>query len=509
MSRKRKADNDDGDAASKRIGHSSSTSTPRSARSALAVQQANIEFGSSNHNHITSGDGGTAAKPELKPLSLIDNDEDSSSDEGEFAEDEITGQPPGLSAPLLTDAQLPKSWKRCREIVVSETLAQSPPSTRLLITGSQGAGKNAFARFVAKTLLYPPAELGFTPSKSLAMLHLDPSRGVEGLVGHVSLQVVDRNPNSNTFDDRSSKRHERNIPVGLFGQKEDERHFTGAVAELLREFQQLSNTIPMIVCCPSLERESERGIHSHTLQSILHNVDPHHICFVHNGTQSSSIMFDAVTQMKQPNAAIWELETILDGPHVAANAADVGQAQALRSYFGDGDAAWDTSTLSSRKPFAISYDDNEGTSDVGGIFIFGDVPPNHPFMVSRLLNCSVVAITVCSELETTDMIIGDSDKMPYLANRGPSCLLRANTIGLGFVRSIDTESRLMHIVTPDNVAKQLESTPAEHIFLVHGVARSPTWALVGESRAGLEPAYLGKARKGMQTIKSRRFKRKA
>lgn len=360
------------------------------------------------------------------------------------------------------------------------------------------------------TLLSPPPELDLTPTKAVAILHLDSSRVTNGLVGHVTLQVVERAREIAPHDFTSSIRQERNVPVGLFGQKENSRHFLAAIGELLRDFQQLSITMPMIVCCPSVERESEQGIDTRTLQKLTSLIEADHICFLHHGAQYTTDVINMLLQTKRTDATVWGLETLLNSRLPPTVSAGARRSRALQSYFHGGLASSNTLPLSSHRPYVISYD--QGTTDhapdVAGCFVFGDLPSNHPFMLSRILNGSMVAITNCKRRSSSEISIGEGDRIPYFASHDPSMLLQAGSIGFGLIRSIDHERGIMFIITPDDVAKQLEHVPAEDIILVHGVTDGAGWAYQEDLNGSLEPCYLSRARKGMQTVKSRRFKKK-
>ena len=507
MSRKRKAEVGAPAPASKRNGVTAGSATPKSARSALAAQQSAadqiVAAAVDPKGQIAISNGGTSVDPLLMPTSQDEGSEESSSEDDDFEDAATYAEGPQTqTGPLLTETQYPKSWRRSREMIVGEALAQNLPSSRIMITGSQSSGKTTYAEFLANTLLQPPPELDLTAVKSVAMMYLDPSRGMDGLAGHVVLRILHHAHETDGLGFPILTDHERSIAVGLYGQKEDPQHYGNAVSELLEEFQRRRTTMPLIILCPSAERESERGVDTKTLIHILQQTIPNHICFPYSGSQQSIIALDAIFQAKQPSTAVWELDTLLDTPSTVASAISAGarRAREQQAYFGAESLA-----IGLHKSYAISY---EETSDLRGVFVFGDLPPNHECMMSRLLDQSIVAITVCPAQEALPITLGQGDHVPFLEDCDTGILLRSHTIGFGFVQNVDHKQKLFQIVTPESVAQQLENIPAEQILLVHGVASSPNWAFVQNQKAGLETAYLGRARKGMQTIKSRRFKKK-
>jgi polynucleotide 5'-hydroxyl-kinase GRC3/NOL9 len=479
------------------------------------------QIGLNGTSYTLEGQGLLADGPDassLKSRASIDapsypSDTSTSDEEDALEAIDVSGLTPrGIAnkKPLLGESQYPISWKRSRELIVGEILAQIPSSARIVVTGSSNSGKHAYFQYLLRTLLHPPKELNLTPARSVAVLYLDPSNGASGLSGHVSLQVADSETDLGSSDYPKEMLKHRHVPVGLFGHKEDPQHFLAATRELIHELQDLNMTMPLIACLPSVERESERGMSAPVLQSLLQLIDADHLCFLHHGSQHTIEIMQTLLATKRQDAALWEMESLHDSRITPTIPAASKRGEALWTYFHKNESHFEGLSMSSHKPYAISYDieDSDQASDIAGCFVFGDLPSNHSFMMSRLLNGSVVAIAECQD-PVGFMTIGKEDGIPHCADSGAKFLLQARSLGYGLIRGIAHEQKVMQIITPETVTKMLSETDPKKILLVHGVADSPGWAYREDLYAGMNASYLGKAQKGMQTVKSRRFKKKS
>jgi hypothetical protein len=467
------------------------------------------------------------ASPTLKVgVEDIESSERDSDDDGDGDASKNLFDTRDTTPIVLTESQYPRTWKHTREMIVNEMLSQPRSGGRIQIIGTTNAGKETFARYLINTLLNPPEELGLEPLKSVALLHLDPTKPGYGQPGHLTLLKI-KSP-LRTADEMSPTSMIqagvdmlRSIPVGFSCQKEDSSHFLSATKELLSVFGQLNVTTPLIISCPSFDRESDRGMDMRTTQKLTNLLTADYICCLAYKASHTAEALLAVTQAIQDHAAMWEMKALSDLRLSPTSSLEDVWSRALQDCFHshvstDGSMSLDDMSLSLRKPYAISYTSSaqDGSQDISGAFIFGDLPPNHPFMVSRILNGSVVAIVICEGQNNDNRIaIGEGDRIPYFINDdgaspNPSMLLRGNNVGLGLIRSIDCEHGIMYIITHEHVAKRLENVPSKEIVLVHGIVDCPGWAYRDDLRAGMRPCYLGKAKKGMQTVKSRRFKKK-
>ncbi|KIW00400.1 uncharacterized protein PV09_08109 [Verruconis gallopava] len=539
MSWKRKASQDPPGKA-KRPANQLPADAPKSARSAFLANQNNAGKESPLHNDASSSIdlvSGTSTpsksnesttktrKPMLRPADAYtsnDCSEDSSSSDEEVASDKAldnTGCVADVEGSKIPESQFPQTWKRTRELIAGEILSQRLSGVRILVTGTVGSGKMTFAKYLINSLLAPPESLALQPFKSVAVLDLDPTRATYGPPGHVALFMVNEPLNEPSGFIEVMKTVQRCIPVGLYGQREDPGHFHVAVNELLRSFQQLHTSMPLLIFCPSFERESDRGMDRRTLQALIRTAQANHICCISSKASHVAEAVEAINQSKGPDSTTWEMET-LDAR--AQMTIAQRRSKALRDYFHGSlessrpDIAGCRS-LGHYKPYAISYIQTDGgqTKDILGCFVFGDLPPNHSLMMSRILNGSVVSIAILhNDTEPDQLEIGQTDHIPYFvatdgSNPNPSMLRRANTIGFGLIHSIQRDFGVMYIIAPDHVARRVAEAPPERVILVHGVADSPDWAYADDLEFGSEPCYIGKARKGMRTLKSRRFKKRA
>jgi hypothetical protein len=545
MSWKRKAEQELPANDAKRNGHQAQAVPPKSARSAFAARQGPSQTVRDDENtpskpdaskpvstsaiasaslrryfqNSTSGEEPTKASSgpasytatlpqifEASSSSEDDDDEDGEDDGDSELSETATDKP-------LTEAQYPRTWKRARELITSEILAQPRSGIRIQITGTANTGKAIFHQYLIDTLLQPPAELGFTSLKSVARLDLDPTFGFPG---HLTLTLVSVDHSSSPPTEKTTEI--RSIPVGLCGQKEDAHHFLSAAKELLCTFQQLHSTMALLIICPSFQREAESGMDGRATQKLMNLLRAEHICCMGLRSSQAAEVVETVRQAGGGIGTFWDLEALPESHFVRDE--QVGTTVTQRYFHSrisiHGTRARDDLPISHRKPYGIRYSeiDHKHKKDINGVFILGDLPPNHPFMVSRVLNGSIVAIMIYDDEKHANVITAsESDKIPYFTsldggNPDPTVLLQGNSIGLGLVRNIDHERGVIYIVTPEHVTRQIEALSAENIVLVHGVADSPGWAYREDLEAGQEPCYLGRVRKGMQILKSRRFKKK-
>jgi hypothetical protein len=463
---------------------------------------------------------GPTSQTELEEVDSSDGDDDE--DANNSSDHSNT---PNANTTILTEAQYPRTWKRAREILVNEILSQPRSGKRIQIIGSVNTGKVTFTKYLINSLMKPPEELGLTPLKSVAVMHLDPTKPEFGLPGHVTMLKID--PLLQSLDAFGSGKsypafHEqtlRSIPVGVYGQKEDATLFLSAVEELLQVFHELHSPMPLLIYCPSFERESEQGMDHRTSQRLIRLLDAEHIFSLAHRTAHIAEAVEMVRKAKE-GGTIWELEALAESRGLSPFAAEDVRDVALQYYFhpqtlGIGSTSREGLTMRQRKPYALSYlvGDVGHDQHICGVFVLGDLPPNHPLMIRRILNGAVVGLLIFGGHHGGNIIsTSEEDRIPYFThqnggNPDPSVLLQGNSIGLGLIRDIDHERGIMHIITPKQVAEKLHDVPAQNVMLVHGVAASPRWAYREDLEAGIAPCYLGKTRKGMQTVKSRRFKK--
>lgn len=552
MSRKRKADSDVRAGDSKRNGHQVQSITDRTIRSAFATQQPTAA-GLQNHatglpGTLIAGSENVFKKQNLrgdsaisKPVLISNQDdqntveqiwEDNSSEEDQDEPEDgyAAGGRRGLraaNASTIDETQYPRSWKRARELIVDELLSQVKSTKRIQIISAVSGGKTMFARYLINTLLRPPEELGLKPLTSIAVMDLDPTKPIFGLPGHLTLNIlsfpasdaVTRGSHESNL--QAAAEAIRSIPLSFRGQKEDPTFFLAAVEVLTQAFLALHTSMPLIVCCPSFERESDRGMNLRTTQRLTTLLNTEHICVLaHKSSQTSEVI--DLMRTSGGSSVCWELETITSlrtQPFISAeNVSDITLQDYFHSHMSSvGSTIMDDLPISQRKPFAISYKASEHgqVQDIRGVLVLGDLPPDHEFMTSRILNGSLVSVVSSNDQLGENLISRCAgDQMPLFRHRtggnpDPSILLQGNSIGFGLVVRVDHDHQLLYIVTPRHVAEALKHVPSSEIILVHGTVGSPHWAHREDMVCGLTPFYLAKARRGMQTVKSRRFRKKA
>lgn len=443
----------------------------------------------------------------------------------------------------------PRSWKQARETIVNQALAPSTSQEPTLgkksrvviqIIGSSNAGKASFARVLLSSILAPPEGLGFQPGEAVALLDLDPTKCEFSLPGHISLSMMRIPTELSTSSFNPLSKAVQSHAIGLDGHQEDPGSFLAAMNQLLQTYQKLSENsahiLPLLICCPSFERESEGGMDSRLTANLIRLLNATNICCLAYKSLQQSQNIDIIREAKQKLTVLWELDTQNPTRTAPLHSPEELRSLCLRKYFhkrgGSRSRYLASVPLTHQKPYIINY--SQGSSNIGGVFLFGEVPPMYSGMLSRILNGSIVAITVLNDdYEYNDTILrGQGDKIPYFdpgVEETPEPLdpAQSESVGLGLVRSIDPKTQQFHIIMPQDVASRLASIDADRIVLVHGVADSPGWAYrdceqtrrtnsmaemelfeLGKQYRDAMPLYLGKAKKGMQVVKSRRFKKK-
>jgi polynucleotide 5'-hydroxyl-kinase GRC3/NOL9 len=322
------------------------------------------------------------------------------------------------------------------------------------------------------------------------MLDLDISKPENTPPGQISLTIL-RKPVldpcfARTVLESASEQIVRVHTIGLNGYKENTQHYMHAVADLTDRYRtevkgklvERLCDLPLVVICPAWYQGS--GIDLNI--SLSRMIRPSHLACV--GESSSKAM-----KALQEAVGETQIHVLQPQPYQSTRPArttsELHEMQLLSYFHSEKDSSgliiWNTTPLSSRRPYHVSY--SVERCEFAGIFVFGEVPVMYPKMLSTLLNgslVSIIAIEDASAFNDTKISRGEGDNIPYF-NAGPKGYTtpfdpkKSSAIGVALIRGINSADQTLQILTPIP-AQIIAEIAHERLVLAFGSLECPGWA---------------------------------
>jgi hypothetical protein len=336
----------------------------------------------------------------------------------------------------------------------------------VFICGSSTSGKGLFARLLNNAWI--------CDERQVAYLDLDPSRPEISLPGHISLSRATAPCFLPPFA--------RQNPVGrdeiLASQSVGDNAPRTAIDHYLRCVRALLEKVPekwsQVICGPDIPSQSGGRLFS-ALISVIGATD---IVFMSEKTKEA---FKAAVSAPTARHYVGSNGVM----HRLLRPQAEEQRRSLQAYF-HSYKKLRPEPLRNHIPYELPY--QEGKGNFLAVLVPGEVTCMPPNWLSTLLNGSIVTIVILDE-DHPDREIkrSESDGIPYFAPNDDGEMehlspRHSRSAGLGLVRSIDAESKQLHVITPEPLGKM----PRGRIVLELG-GYDATWAYTegGPSRPGM------------------------
>ena len=418
------------------------------------------------------------------------------------------------------------------QAMISSLISKDPQHLAVMVCGPKGSGKSTFCRTLVNALLSKASiKHQFSEQKPesdcVAFLDLDPGQPEYSPPGEISLHKLRSysfgppftHPTSNGSDGLIKAHH-----YGYLSPKEDSYHYYRCALDLFSRYKRLlaeSRSCPLIINCSGWIQGSGLGL----LVNLIEDFELTDI--IYTSTNGPEEVTDALSEAaKRSDTPLHQLTS--QTPEITTRtAADLRMMQTLSYFHLDEPEAnllrWNASPLTNIPPLVVHYAGPK--QGISAVMVLGD-EQNPEFLESILEGCVVGIVAVDEDLAAdweidmesdipngheTDVEVDGSASIginlghnagntassisnphptirrtptgiPYLPSKNhttpPLPPSRSHSLGQALIRSIDTQTRTLLLLTPLSPS----TLPSTHqkLVLVRGKLDTPTWAYAEE-----------------------------
>ncbi|KAM0811499.1 putative Polynucleotide 5'-hydroxyl-kinase GRC3 [Seiridium cardinale] len=403
---------------------------------------------------------------------------------------------------LLSDLKSPPEWNREIETLVTTARTKS---LSVVVAGPKSAGKSTFGRLLANQLLTDTSDK--KQSSGVAVLDLDPGQPEHGPPGQISLVHITEPVLSPSFcrpllesSSGSAGPIIRSHTLASVSPASDPELYLSGVADLITHYRNRLGSLPLIINTSGWIQ----GTGLDLLTSLIQTAKPTNVIYMATGPvdviDALQGSFRAGKVTKLPSQAT---------QNTSRTAAQLRTMQTMSYFHGTVTAStqgWGAEPLSAVPPWHVQY--SGPTPGILGIMCYDFQAPSN--IVADAINGTILAIAEVENplaissymLKNTDPTSIDVDSMEQdepaslpsenvrdgLTTSTPEGLpiiqsgvtldpKYSQTIGLALLRGIDTDDRVLQILSPISEARinQINERGGQ-IVLVSGKFDQPSWA---------------------------------
>lgn len=414
-----------------------------------------------------------------------------------------------------------------------KALSQRGGDLRVLTCGPKGSGKSTFNKYLLNHLLSisPSQDMQHPGNDGVAFLDLDPGQPEFSPAGHIYLAHI-KSPilgppySHPTLNEHTEGSVIRAHHIGATSPKDDSDHYAMAIMNLMDHYHQLRHQYPrcaLIINYPGWIFGQGLELVTWLVGSLgLSNV----VYMSEKGPEEVTMPLSAAASHAGITLTVLPSQPI---EYTSRSSAQLRTMQML-SYFhasqGPQNPLWSNIPLNRVRSIAVTY-----AGDKPGILgIMTPGFPREPDMLKDLLGGALVSVVAFESLEavgptpdsapestdqdtpvtpqnnTTHPAITptDAESLPYLfvgsGTSMPPDPTHSYALGLALVKSINTESKTLELITPITPRTLRNVLEQNHrIVLVRGHLDAPTWAVSEEYFSAR--AAMGRFREGMAVVK--------
>ncbi|KAK6087118.1 hypothetical protein SCUP234_02211 [Seiridium cupressi] len=403
---------------------------------------------------------------------------------------------------LLSDLKSPPEWNREIEMLVT---AARTKSLSVVVAGPRSAGKSTFGRLLTNQLLTDASDK--KQSRGVVVLDLDPGQPEHGPPGQISLVRITEPVLSPSFCrplleslSGSAGPIIRSHTLASVSPASDPDLYLSGVADLITHYRNRLGSLPLIINTPGWIQ----GTGLDLLTSLIQTAKPTNVIYMAAGPvdviDALQGSFRAGKVTKLPSQAT---------QNTSRTAAQLRTMQTMSYFHGTAKASaqgWDAEPLSAVPPWHVQY--SGPTPGILGIMCYDFQAPSN--IVADAINGTILAIAeVENPLAISSSMLRNADPTSIDVNSmeqdEPASLPSENardglttstpeglpiiqsgvtldpkysqTIGLALLRGIDTDNRVLQILSPLSEARinQINERGGQ-IVLISGKFDQPSWA---------------------------------
>ncbi len=371
----------------------------------------------------------------------------------------------------------------------------------LFVCGPKSSGKSTLSRLLANRLLTDSSKRGKALPSGVAVLDIDPGQPEYGTPGSLSLVIVHRpnlappfcHPHSSHAGDRELVRaHE----LASLSPASNPEHFIECVMDLHSLYQRdLRHRFPLVINTPGWVL----GAGLDLLVELIGKIQPSNVIYMSEEGPEETVqgLKEACREMpltqlpSQPGTLRSKTPTHL-------------RAMQVMSYFHldfaqsrhDTGLRWNTTPLTAIRPWLVPYTGPE--SGILGVMCYDYQPPLE--LLADAINGTVLSIVAVESTAafrtkedgsaiTADSLPPDRKTLVIRSPEGIPCIWNpcestldprySYKLGSALVRGIDTESKMLQLLTPletDAIINAVLQEDGLGVVLISGKLDLPTWA---------------------------------
>ncbi|KAL8676042.1 MAG: hypothetical protein Q9186_007397 [Xanthomendoza sp. 1 TL-2023] len=396
--------------------------------------------------------------------------------------------------------EIPDDWQALMAALISKKQVSLPTSA--LICGPKGSGKSTFARMLVNGLL---------KFRSVALLDIDPGQPEFSPPGEVSLvQVTSYNfgpsfchPNASEHGIKLIRSHH----IGATSPQDDTHNYQRCVINLFEHYKQLLKLHPL---CPLVVNTAGwiQGTGLELVSDLIRQLNLTDV--IYTSTSGPSEVVDSISQATEEGNTRLHFLTSQPVEAVPRSAADLRAMQTLSYFHLDepelGHIRWNATPIDDMNTLPVHY--SGSNQSIYAVQLLG--PELDPEFLGQVLEGCIVGLVVVDDDAALpipfDMIDGDvafdqpqdstpsasyhnlhsplprtPEQIPYIPSTAhltpPLSPTHSHSIGQAYIRAIDTESHIFHLITPVPHATFTSlHKEQKKLVLVRGSLDTPTWA---------------------------------
>ncbi|KAH0441951.1 RNA processing protein [Colletotrichum camelliae] len=370
------------------------------------------------------------------------------------------------------------------------------PALSVMLCGPKSSGKSTFGRILSNRLLTTPGQRRV--ARSVAILDLDPGQPEYTPAGTIALVQI-REPNlgpsfTHVATDEQSVSIIRCHSIASVSPASDPELYLECALDLYSHYKSTCQGLPLIINTPGWVL----GTGLDLLTELASNFKPTEVIYMsEDGPRESVEGLRAVCKATLSTLPSQQSE------FTSRTAAHLRAMQAL-AYFhtrrsAPNQISWDPTPLTTSPPLMVNYKGrNRG---ILGVISYEYQPP--PELLTETINGSTMCLVetvdpkafsrLRGSIKGEEMDVDDAESsakleelvsrtpegVPYIPNSDAQTLdpRYSQTLGLVLLRSIDTKSGALQILTPVPLERIMAAKEAGHqLVLIHGKLDSPGWA---------------------------------
>ena len=366
---------------------------------------------------------------------------------------------------FLQELSSPPQWNQRLEEL---EFASNARPIRVFVCGPKSSGKSTFCKLLLNYII-TAAE-----GRSLAVLDIDPGQPEYTPAGLISLVHV-KNPNLGPSFTHPIPAPEGNIIVRSHATaapspEKDPSHYKACVLELLARYKTELSHLPLITNTPGWIQ----GTGLELLAGLIRILVPDAVIYmsIEGPEETVDVLQAAVdtsvtkfcqlpSQPSQYTPRTSEhLRTMMTMSYFHSKPSSSQKNSSKESVMVAPTTDWDPTVLIERLPRMLSYSEKGG---ITGVVCYHAQP--HPAMLAGAILANTVAIVELESPLPVKSLVHTPEGIPYMCADEPLDPVSSNVLGLGLLKTIDEEKKIMGLCTPI-AAQRIEATIDNGKFLI-------------------------------------------